>query len=67
MNTDIKKNRGDITFLKKWGISIKFFKKYYLKTNTKYSGELSEPKITFDYLLNYIINRFHCQFIKILK
>ena len=32
-NQVIKKNRGDITFLKKYGISIKFFRKYYLKIN----------------------------------
>ena len=39
-------NRGDKTFLKKWGITTKFFKKYYLKSKTKYNGPLSEPKIT---------------------
>ena len=31
-------NRGDKTFLKKWGFSTKFFKKYYLKSKTKYEG-----------------------------
>lgn len=58
-NTEIKKNRGDITFLKKWGIGVKFFKKYYLKTNTKYNGELAEPKKNFSYLKDYIINKIH--------
>ena len=32
-------NRGDKTFLKKWGITTKFFKKYYLKSKTKYKKE----------------------------
>tara|TARA_Y100000590_G_scaffold236736_1_gene266476 strand:+ start:860 stop:1696 length:837 start_codon:yes stop_codon:yes gene_type:complete len=43
-------NRGDRTFLKKWGITTKFFKKYYLKSKTKYDGPLSEPKLTVGYI-----------------
>ena len=56
-----KQNRGDKTFLKKWGITTKFFKKYYLKSKTKYSGPLSEPKIT----LNYLIDLMMCKIKKI--
>jgi len=58
-NTKITKNKGHITFLKKWGISVKFFKKHYLKTNTRYSGELVEPKKNLNYLKDYIINKIH--------
>ena len=47
-------NRGDKTFLKKWGITTKFFKKHYLKSKTKYLGPLSEPKVTLNYLLELI-------------
>ena len=47
-------NRGDKTFLKKWGITTKFFKKYYLKSKTKYNGPLSEPKITIGYILGFL-------------
>tara|TARA_Y100000590_G_C15514834_1_gene936860 strand:+ start:169 stop:1008 length:840 start_codon:yes stop_codon:yes gene_type:complete len=36
-------NRGERTFLKKWGISTKFFKKYYLKSGSRYIGPLKEP------------------------
>ncbi len=49
------KNRGDKIFLKKWGFSTKFFKKYYLKSKTKYEGPLNEPKKTFNYLLELLI------------
>ena len=66
-NSEIKKNRGDITFLKKWGISVKFFKKFYLKTNTVYVGPLKEPNKNFYYILNYVINKLHYQIIKFLK
>ena len=48
-------NRGDKTFLKKWGFSTKFFKKYYLKSKTKYEGPLNEPKKTINYLLELLI------------
>ncbi len=51
----IIQNRGDKTFLKKWGISTKFFKKYYLKSKTKYEGPLSEPKKNFNYFLDLLI------------
>ena len=57
----LKQNRGDKTFLKKWGITTKFFKKYYLKSRTKYSGPLSEPKIT----LNYLLELMYCKIRKI--
>ena len=42
-NINIIKNRGDLTFLKKWGMSTKFFKKYYLKSRSKYYGPLDNP------------------------
>ncbi len=48
-------NKGDKTFLKKWGFSTKFFKKYYLKSKTKYNGPLNEPKKTFNFFLDLLI------------
>ena len=50
-------NRGDRTFLKKWGITTKFFKKYYLKSKTKYEGPLDDPK----YTLGFILDLFKCK------
>jgi len=47
-------NRGDKTFLKKWGITTKFFKKYYLKSKTRFNGPLSEPNITLGYILGLL-------------
>ncbi|MDC0054695.1 glycosyltransferase [Candidatus Pelagibacter sp.] len=47
-------NRGDRTFLKKWGITTKFFKKYYLKSKTKYNGPLPNPKITFRFIIDFV-------------
>ena len=50
-------NRGDVTFLKKWGFTHKFFKKHYLKSNTKYLGPLTEPKKNLSYYFDYLICR----------
>jgi len=47
-------NRGDKTFLKKWGITTKFFKKHYLKSKTKYEGPLKEPSVTIRYVLGLL-------------
>ena len=55
-------NRGDKTFLKKWGFSTKFFKKYYLKSKTKYDGPLNEPKKTFEYFLDLLICKIRLVF-----
>ena len=56
-NSKIIKNRGDITFLKKWGISTKFFKKYYLKSKTNFKGPLNEPNKN----ILYYLDLFKCK------
>ena len=55
--SDIVANRGSITFLKKWGISISFFKKNYLKSGEKFNGHLTQPIIN----LSYLLNLFYCK------
>lgn len=50
-------NNGAKTFLLKWGITIKFFKKYYLRTNTKYDGKLTNPTKN----IVYYISLFFCK------
>ena len=47
-------NNGAKTFLLKWGISIKFFKKYYLKTDQNFDGVLSEPKKNLGFYIGLI-------------
>tara|TARA_E500000178_G_scaffold84687_1_gene83086 strand:+ start:2365 stop:3198 length:834 start_codon:yes stop_codon:yes gene_type:complete len=56
-------NRGNKTFLKKWGFSTKFFKKYYLRSKTKYDGSLNEPKKTFNYFFDLLICKIKLFFI----
>ena len=47
-------NNGAKTFLLKWGISIKFFKKYYLKSDENFENILDEPKKNFFYYLDLL-------------
>ena len=42
-------NNGAKTFLLKWGMSIKFFKKYYLRSDNKFDGPLKEPLKNFTF------------------
>jgi len=48
-------NNGSKTFLLKWKISIKFFKKNYLKTNQIYEGPLKEPLKNLNYFTEFLI------------
>ena len=67
---EIKKNsrygsKGAKIFLLKWGITIKFFKKFYLHSGTKYKGPLDKPKIDINYFINYIFCKINYIYIKI--
>ena len=48
-------NNGPKTFLKKWCITIKFFKKYYLRTDQIFDGELSDPVKSLKYYFDLLI------------
>ena len=50
-------NNGAKTFLLKWGVSIKFFKKHYLRSDQKFTDILNEPQKN----LNYYIELIKCK------
>ena len=50
-------------FLKKWGYSIKFFKKYYLESNTIFKGELTGPKKNFFYYFDLLLCKINYFFV----
>ena len=51
----LKRNKGNRTFLLKWGISSDLFIKHYLHTNTPYDGPLKDrPRVNFKYLIELI-------------
>ena len=47
-------NNGAKTFLLKWGISIKFFKRYYLKSDTPFLSPLTDPNKNFMYYFDLL-------------
>jgi len=75
-NNKILVNDGSSTFLKKWGITPKFFIKYYLKgsdfKNNKiniknYDGPLSEPNINIFFLKDLLICYFKKKIYEIIR
>ena len=60
-------NNGAKTFLLKWGISIKFFKKYYLRSDTVFFDILNEPKKNFGYYLSLIKCKITYLYFKIFR
>lgn len=69
-------SKGDKIFLKKWGIKIKFFNKFYLrgcisKKNkmycNKYDGPLSEPNKNLNYFINLLLNKIAYFYLRIIN
>jgi len=59
-------SRGGKIFLLKWGVTINFFKKFILNSDKIYKNELSEPKITFNFILKYFFCRLNYFYVKYL-
>ena len=57
-------SRGAKIFLLKWGITIKFFKKFILNSDTKYLGELDDPKKDINYLLQLTLCKLNYLYTK---
>ena len=57
-------SRGNKIFLLKWGFSIKFFKKFYLKSDTPYTSELTEPKKNINYLFSLFLCKVNYLYVK---
>ena len=59
-------NNGAKIFLLKWGITIKFFKKHYLRSDTKFDGELKDPSRNIIYFIDYIKCKLRYYYYKVL-
>ena len=57
-------SRGSKQFLLKWGVGIKFFKKFFLRSNKKYDGELKDPNKNIDFYFNLFLNKINFFYIK---
>ncbi len=63
----IIRNNGKKTFLLKWGITIEFFVKHFLKRGTKYSGPLDEPEKNIVYFFDYMVAKIKFYIKNLLK
>ena len=57
-------SRGAKIFLLKWGFSINFFKKFILKSNTKFKGPLEEPKKNLKFMINFFVCKINYLYIR---
>ena len=57
-------SKGGKIFLLKWGITINFFKKFYLRSDTKYSGELTEPQKNFKFYYKLLLCKLFYLYLK---
>ena len=60
-------SKGGKIFLLKWKLSIKFFKKHYLKSNEKYDGALSDPVKNFRYYIDLLKSKIKLYYIILFK
>ncbi len=58
-------SKGGKIFLLKWGVTIKFFKKYYLRSDTKYFHPLSEPIKNLSYYTELLICKLYYLYLKV--
>ena len=57
-------SKGGKIFLLKWGMTIKFFKKFIIKSDTKFISELKDPVKNFNYYLNLFITKINFFYVK---
>jgi len=60
-------SKGSKIFLLKWGISIKFFRKFYLKSDTKYISALDQPVKNIQFLTGFLKCKMQLIYLLILK
>ena len=58
-------NEGHKIFLLKWGITAKFFKRFYLNSDKIFKQELNSPKINTSYIFNLIVCKLKYIYLKI--
>ena len=60
------KSKAHKIFLLKWGVSINFFKKFYLNTNSEYLGPLKDPKKNIKFIFNYFLCKIKYLYVRLL-
>jgi hypothetical protein len=58
-------SKGGKIFLLKWGITIRFFKKFYLLSDTEYVAPLEEPNKKFLYYVKLFVCKLNYLYLRI--
>ena len=61
------RHRSIENHINKFGISIKFFKKHYLRSDTIFNNDLKEPVKNFNYLCELLICKIKLFYLKLLN
>tara|TARA_A100001011_G_scaffold397472_1_gene498565 strand:+ start:3507 stop:4376 length:870 start_codon:yes stop_codon:yes gene_type:complete len=57
-------SKGGKIFLLKWGMTIKFFKKFIMQSDTKFNGELKDPIRNLNFYINLFITKINFFYVK---
>ena len=57
-------SKGGKIFLLKWGMTIKFFKKFIMQSDKSYSGQLENPTKNLYYFSSLLISKMHYLYVK---
>tara|TARA_X000000950_G_scaffold272448_1_gene355002 strand:+ start:1372 stop:2238 length:867 start_codon:yes stop_codon:yes gene_type:complete len=60
-------SKGGKIFLLKWGIKIKFFKKFFLRSDQKYDGPLKKPEKNLNFLTQLLLCKLNYIYLKLIK
>ena len=60
-------NKGGKIFLLKWGITIKFFKKFYLRSDQKYDGPLNKPVKNLNFFIKLMLCKLNYIYLKLIN
>jgi len=60
-------NKGGKIFLLKWGITIKFFKKFYLRSDQKYDGPLNKPVKNLNFFIKFMLCKLNYIYLKLIN
>ena len=58
-------SKGGKIFLLKWGIKIKFFKKFFLRSDQKYDGPLKKPEKNLNFFIELMLCKLNYIYLKL--
>jgi len=60
-------SKGGKIFLLKWGITIKFFKEFYLRSDQKYDGPLNKPVKNLNFFIKLMLCKLNYIYLKLIN